>query len=185
MNTKKPKQIVIKKPPSIIVKKKERGKAHPDHAQTTTSIPAQTTQAFLQPYALMTSPINPMLYMQAGAPAQGAELTCPYCGHRKSTASSPQAFEFFCPYCGQVNRSRGELIGKDIQCVSCNNTITIPPPPAPNPKTGTDSRTAPHQVFKFFCVYCGGKLSATRDMVGQAASCPHCNRNLTVPHYSS
>lgn len=37
------------------------------------------------------------------------------------------------------------------------------------------------ETFKFFCVYCGQKLSASVEMVGKTISCPSCKQKIQVP----
>ncbi len=36
-------------------------------------------------------------------------------------------------------------------------------------------------AFKFFCVYCGQKLSASPSMTGRKISCPSCGHKIEVP----
>lgn len=37
------------------------------------------------------------------------------------------------------------------------------------------------EVFKFYCVYCGQKLSASVAMVGKTITCPACKRRIEIP----
>lgn len=36
-------------------------------------------------------------------------------------------------------------------------------------------------VFKFYCVYCGQKLSAKGDMAGKRIRCPTCRHQIEIP----
>ncbi len=147
-----PKQIVIKKP-TLLMKKKEKEKP----------MPAGTPPA-------------------TGAPNDRASATyCDQCGGRRILQGSPQFFDFHCTYCGQVNQSRGYVSGTELQCVACGNGILIPPPPTRPVPAHLGGAAMTNQRLKFFCVFCGQKLSATLNMVGQPTVCPSCNRGLTIP----
>ncbi len=147
-------QIVIKKPPSLMVKKKGESGPSPAHFKASA---------------------------QSGTPATASPFHCTQCGARRIDPGSPQFFDFRCTYCGQVNQSRGYVSGTDMTCVACGNSILVPPPPTrPVPAHLGGVGMAP-QRLKFFCVFCGQKLSASLDMVGQPTVCPSCHRGLTVP----
>lgn len=54
--------------------------------------------------------------------------------------------------------------------------------------TQEDAAKSEHQgsaseavVFKFYCVYCGQKLSAKDTMSGKRITCPACQRKIVVP----
>ena len=53
------------------------------------------------------------------------------------------------------------------------------------PGTGKPSHTAPTAKeaadFKFYCVYCGQKLSASSATAGKQIKCPACDRKITIP----
>jgi DNA-directed RNA polymerase subunit RPC12/RpoP len=150
-----PKTIVIKKP-SLLVKKKER------------------------PSPSAAPPVAPPL--QTTIPGQPPSDTyCNQCGGRRILQGSPQFFDFHCTYCGQVNQSRGYVSGTEIQCIACGNAILIPPPPSRPVPAHLGGSAMTSQRLKFFCVFCGQKLSATLNMVGQPTVCPSCNRGLTIP----
>lgn len=149
------KQIVIKKPPTLMVKKREHqggtGHAHPP------------------------------LSHPAGRQEDPSDLHCSQCGARRIPRGAPQFFDFHCTYCGQVNQSRGYVSGTDVQCVACGNTVIVPPPPTRPVPAHLGGRSMAQQRLKFFCVFCGQKLSASYEMVGQPTVCPSCQRGLTVP----
>ena len=48
-------------------------------------------------------------------------------------------------------------------------------PPDPEPEPSKD------ESFKFFCVYCGQKLSGPRSAVGRKITCPSCNHKIEIP----
>ncbi len=152
----RPKQIVIKKP-SLLVKKKEKQRA-PEWGA-------------------------PPLPSRHGPPlgAHPSSTYCDQCGGRRILQGSPQFFDFHCAYCGQVNQSRGYVSGTEIQCVACRNGILIPPPPLRPVPAHLGGSAMTSQRLKFYCVFCGQKLSATLNMVGQPTVCPACNRGLTIP----
>ncbi len=151
-----PKQIVIKKP-TLLVKKKERDKSSG-------------------------AGNSPSPAMHTAPPGQDSSATyCNQCGGRRILQGSPQFFDFHCTYCGQVNQSRGYVSGTEIQCVACGNGILIPPPPSRPVPAHLGGSAMTNQRLKFFCVFCGQKLSATLNMVGQPTVCPSCNRGLTIP----
>lgn len=91
--------------------------------------------------------------------------------------TAPDQFEFFCPYCAKQNLTGVNQVDEAIFCVSCGNTITVPPPLAAPPSKKKSQRIA----FKFFCSVCGQKLSATPEQVGTHTVCPSCNSSITVP----
>ncbi len=107
-----------------------------------------------------------------------SEIYCPYCGKKHPAHIEGQSFDFFCPYCGHANRAREEEVGGEKTCESCGDLITVPSPPGHPAKT---SRIFPETTFKFFCIYCGQKLSARETMAGQTSLCPTCQRQLIVP----
>lgn len=150
-----PRQIVIKKPP-LIVKKKEMSRAWgygaPPHAN-----------------------------LHAPPDAHPSSTYCNQCGGRRILQGAPQFFDFHCAYCGQVNQSRGYVSGTEIQCIACGNGILIPPPPLRPVPAHLGGPSMANQRLKFYCVFCGQKLSATLNMVGQPTVCPTCNRGLTIP----
>ncbi len=43
------------------------------------------------------------------------------------------------------------------------------------------AKKAEEQPFKFYCVYCGQKLSASSAMTGRTISCPSCGHKIEVP----
>lgn len=148
------KQIVIKKQPSLMVKKKEAGSNSPAFAHG----------------------------RHAGSAPPGTSPThCDQCGSKRIPAGPPQFADFRCPYCGQINQSRGYVPGTDLQCVACSNPIMVPPPPIRPVPAHLGGVSMTPQRLKFFCVFCGQKLSATLEMVGQPTVCPSCNRGLTIP----
>ena len=148
-----PKQIVIKKPTLVMKKKGRADKSGPATTPMQTSMPGQ-------------------------APS---DTYCEQCGGRRIPQGSPQFFDFHCTYCGQVNQSRGYVSGTEIQCVACANPILVPMPPSRPVPAHLGGSAMTSQRLKFFCVFCGQKLSAAYNMVGQPTICPSCNRGLTIP----
>lgn len=51
--------------------------------------------------------------------------------------------------------------------------------PAEQPESKPEK--AEGKPFKFYCVYCGQKLSASTDMTGRKISCPSCGHKIDVP----
>ncbi len=45
----------------------------------------------------------------------------------------------------------------------------------------TDAKAKSDAIFKFYCVYCGQKLSAAVSAVGKSITCPACKRKISVP----
>ncbi len=45
----------------------------------------------------------------------------------------------------------------------------------------SQEKDAGRDIMKFFCVYCGQKLSAPVKMTGDKIDCPACRRNLVIP----
>lgn len=64
------------------------------------------------------------------------------------------------------------------------DTKASPPPTKPVPESApvNGHSTKSESVFKFYCVYCGQKLSALAPMAGKRISCPACSRNITIPN---
>ena len=76
---------------------------------------------------------------------------------------------------------------EEVEDVVTPRSISRPAPaPKPEPAPATSS-SAPKSVdeaepvFKFYCVYCGQKLSALRPMAGKRISCPSCEKTITIP----
>jgi len=55
-----------------------------------------------------------------------------------------------------------------------------PPPPPPQTKSVEEADAAP-VLFKFYCVYCGQKLSSKAGMAGRKISCPACGHRIEIP----
>jgi DNA-directed RNA polymerase subunit RPC12/RpoP len=53
------------------------------------------------------------------------------------------------------------------------------PKPAAKPEPAATQATP--EIFKFYCVYCGQKLSASVDMVGKTITCPACKHKIQIP----
>jgi len=55
-------------------------------------------------------------------------------------------------------------------------TQSTPQPSSTSPATEVESN-----IFKFYCVYCGQKLSATIKLEGRIIKCPSCTRSIVIP----
>ena len=51
----------------------------------------------------------------------------------------------------------------------------------PAKKVEEPAKKAEDKAFKFYCVYCGQKLSASTSMTGRKISCPSCGHKIQVP----
>lgn len=48
-------------------------------------------------------------------------------------------------------------------------------------KDAEPAKKTEDKAFKFYCVYCGQKLSASTSMTGRKISCPSCGHKIQVP----
>ncbi len=51
----------------------------------------------------------------------------------------------------------------------------------PVKKAAAPAKKTEEKAFKFYCVYCGQKLSASTSMTGRKISCPSCGHKIQVP----
>lgn len=157
----RPKQIIVKKPTLVIKKKGESA----NQAKTSSQQGHDTSS-------------------QSGAYGSHYTTHCQQCGGRRIPFGTTHFFDFHCTYCGQLIENRGYLSGTDMLCGSCGNTILVPPPPMrPVLDRAGNTETKKSEPMKFFCVFCGQKLAATKEMSGQQTTCPTCNRNLKIPPF--
>lgn len=77
-------------------------------------------------------------------------------------------FEFSCG-CGQRLTARRHLIGQQVRCPRCADSITVPGGPAE-----LDSQ------IDVSCTVCGQRFMARAELAGKVVKCPMCGRPLTV-----
>ncbi|MEW6354717.1 MAG: tetratricopeptide repeat protein [Planctomycetota bacterium] len=89
-----------------------------------------------------------------------------------------------CPQCSQPYNLKDDLAGKTVKCKKCGRTFTIPkagPPSATPPAQPQPAPPPTGAEIQFTCPQCGGKVSITPDIQGQAVTCPYCNKIVTAP----
>jgi hypothetical protein len=103
----------------------------------------------------------------------------------ETTGDKPETFRFACSGCGEEIPARVDRAGKKMSCPICEQNVTIPDPgveteteEAEPPKAEDPPKPVP---FKFYCVYCGQKLSATKSHIGKFCVCPTCKNELQIP----
>jgi DNA-directed RNA polymerase subunit RPC12/RpoP len=83
----------------------------------------------------------------------------------------------------QVNESEAPS-DRDAEPESPPQVVESEPEPEPSPPA-KEEPVAPEkkevQLFKFYCVYCGQKLSAQEGMSGRKISCPACGHRIEIP----
>lgn len=97
--------------------------------------------------------------------------------------SEPESlFEFFCPYCGHKIPTRRSKSGKQIHCSVCDQAVTVPTPASDEISVSAPAEPTPADPsFKFYCVYCGQRLSAVVSDCGKASTCPGCSTDFDIP----
>jgi len=91
-------------------------------------------------------------------------------------------FEFFCPYCGHKIPTRRSKSGKQITCSVCDQSVAVPNPSLSEISVSEPrEEVAPEPCFKFFCVYCGQRLSTTLNDCGKHTTCPCCGTSFNIP----
>jgi DNA-directed RNA polymerase subunit RPC12/RpoP len=53
--------------------------------------------------------------------------------------------------------------------------------PKPEPKPEPSPEPPKDEAFKFYCVYCGQKLSGPKSAVGRKITCPSCKNKIHIP----
>ena len=90
-------------------------------------------------------------------------------------------FDFHCPSCAHQHSVSFNLVGTDIICENCKNQVAVP---LPTVQAGIEPSCFEERVpreNKFYCMYCGQKLSALDSMVGEETKCPTCDYTITIP----
>lgn len=98
-----------------------------------------------------------------GAPNQAKPATPPPGGLKKRPARDP-------------DKPPIRLVAKDLSGSKPQASTPKPSPtPAPPPEAPKD------EAFKFYCVYCGQKLSGPKSAVGRKITCPSCKNKIHIP----
>lgn len=69
-------------------------------------------------------------------------------------------------------------MGSSSTCLECKKELVVPKPFPHDQSTSSISGT---EIIKFYCVYCGQKLSMSERMSGKMSLCPSCSNTLDVP----
>lgn len=59
--------------------------------------------------------------------------------------------------------------------------VAEPPKKKDDVAAKPEAKAQAETIFKFYCVYCGQKLSANVAAAGKQIKCPACGRTITVP----
>lgn len=97
-------------------------------------------------------------------------------------AEPESLFEFFCPYCGHKIPTRRSKSGQQIHCSVCDQSVVVPNPSASEISVSAPSEPTPADPsFKFYCVYCGQRLSSVMSDCGKPTTCPGCATTFDIP----
>lgn len=101
----------------------------------------------------------------------------------EAPAPEPESlFKFFCPYCGHNIPTRRSKTGLQIHCSVCDQSVTVPNLPSDEVNVSQPAEPTPADPsFKFFCVYCGQRLSAVMSDCGKSTTCPGCDTVFEIP----
>jgi len=208
MATPKAKKIFLKKEtPSIRLKRKDKKDATTTIGPPPPpASPVDTFNRFASGYYTPTIPVlNNPLDFRPPSP-QYIDFYCPYCGHYNRGRSDLAGSVINCSCCGngisvpfQPTRPVPRIMASPppmapgFQPGAAPPNAEVPPasPPAPvdapPPKAPDRSPALPVlnlvgvTRIKFYCVFCGQKLSAVPEMIGESSLCPSCSRVIKVP----
>jgi len=129
------------------------------------------------------------------------DFYCPYCGHYNRGRSDFSGSLINCSCCGngitvpfpptrpipRIMVSSPPMAVPPVPPPSATQPSAVSPPPNTNgvsparvPSPPVLNMAAASRI-KFYCVFCGQKLSALPEMIGESSLCPSCSRAVKVP----
>jgi hypothetical protein len=90
-----------------------------------------------------------------------------------------KSIDFFCGSCGGPITCSSDKAGGQVDCPQCKAANEVPGSAAEDKNISKATEQA--EIFKFFCVCCGQKLSSPVEFAGKNFDCPNCAYTNVVP----